>query len=113
MNIKTPKEHYGFQMGEDRKLARWDKIVEYFWRLDTHPTVKVWQLGETTEGQPFLLAAISSPENIQNLDKIKKESYTLAHPEDTPDETIQEIIKNGKTVVSMTMSVHASEIGGT
>ncbi len=113
MNIKTPKEHYGFQMGEDRKLARWDKIVEYFWHLDTHPTVKVWQMGETTEGNPFLLAAISSPENIQTLDKIKKDSYTLAHPEDTSEEKIKEIIKNGKTVVSMTMSVHASEIGGT
>jgi len=113
MNIKTPKEHYGFHMGEDRKLARWDKIVEYFWHLDTHPTVKVWNMGKTTEGHPFLLAAISSPENIQNLDKIKKDSYTLAHPKDTTEEKIKEIIQNGKTIVSMTMSVHASEVGGT
>ena len=113
MNIKKPKDYYGFKMGEDRKLARWDKIVEYFWYLDTYPTVKVWNMGETTEGNPFLLVAISSPENLQNLEKIRKDSYTLAHPEDIPEDTIKEIIQNGKTIVSMTMSVHASEIGGT
>jgi len=113
MNVKSPEDHYGFQMGTERKLARWDKIVEYFWHLDTLPTVKVWELGKTTEGNPFLLAAISSPENIADLDKIREGCWTLAHPKGVPDDRIKDIIENGKTAVSMTMSVHASEIGGT
>ena len=28
--ITTPKEFFGFQMGADYKLARWDKIIHYF-----------------------------------------------------------------------------------
>lgn len=27
--LPTPEQFLGFRVGEDRKLARWDKIVEY------------------------------------------------------------------------------------
>jgi len=111
--IKSPEEFYGFRMGADRKLARWDRIVEYFWHLDESPCVKVVELGKSTEGNPFLLAAVSSPENIGNLERIRQESWDLAHPESLPEERLEAIIGDGKAVVSMTMSVHATEIGGT
>ena len=29
-NIVSPETFYGFKPGTDRKLIRWDKIVEYF-----------------------------------------------------------------------------------
>jgi len=112
-NIKSPEEFFGFKPGSDRKLLRWNRVVDYFWHLDGHPSVKVRELGKTTEGHPFLLAAISSPENIENLEEIRVQSWTLAHPEGAAEEYIDEIVENGKTVVSMTMSVHASEVGGT
>ncbi len=32
--ITSPEDFFGFQMGTDRKLARWDKIVEYFYKLE-------------------------------------------------------------------------------
>ena len=32
--VTTPKNFFGFKMGADRKLARWDKIVDYFFQLD-------------------------------------------------------------------------------
>jgi len=113
MNVKSPEEFYGFQPGTDRKLLRWDKIVEYFWHLDAHPCVAVEELGKTTEGHPFLLAAISSPRNIGNLEKIREQSWALAHPKKLSDRSLNKILREGKAVVSMTMSVHASEIGGT
>jgi hypothetical protein len=28
--ITPPEKFFGFQLGADRKMARWDKIVEYF-----------------------------------------------------------------------------------
>ena len=28
--ITSPEEFFGFQMGSDRKIARWDKIIDYF-----------------------------------------------------------------------------------
>ncbi len=111
--IKSPEEFFGHKMGADRKLVRWEKIVEYFWHLDKSPCVKVTDLGKSTEGNPFLLAVISSPENLKNLKKIREMSYNVAHPQGLSKRQLDRIFKDGKTVVSMTMSIHASEVGGT
>lgn len=112
--IKSPEEFYGFKMGEDRKLARWDKIVEYFKHLDeSSPYIKVMEIGKTTMGNPFLLAIISSPENLRNLDRIREISYRIAHPDNLSDNEVNRLIQEGKVVVAMSMSLHASEVGGT
>ena len=112
--IESPERFFGFRMGTDRKIARWDRIVEYFWLLDKKSdAIKVVELGKSTEGNPFLLAIITSPENMKNLDKIKEMSYRIAHPKGLSDGEIEDIIKNGKTVVEITNSMHATEIGGT
>ena len=54
--IISPTEFFGHEMGAKRKLERWDRIVDYFWHLDTSPCVKVVERGSSTEGNPFLLA---------------------------------------------------------
>jgi len=111
--ILSPEEFYGFRMGTDRKLARWDKIVEYFWHLGNSPCVKVTEIGKTTMGNPFIVACLSSPENITNIENMRQTSLRLSHPSGLSEAEIEKMITEGKTVISMTMSVHASEIGGT
>ncbi|MFB0543361.1 MAG: M14 family zinc carboxypeptidase, partial [Candidatus Bathyarchaeia archaeon] len=112
--IPSPEKFYGFQMGADRKLARWDKIVEYFWLLDKRTDrVKVIELGKSTEGNPFLLAIITSAENMKNLEKISEMSWRIAHPKGLSEKEVENIVKNGRTVVAITNSIHASEVGGT
>ncbi len=111
--IPSPEEFFGHQMGADRKLARWDRVVEYFNVLSASPCVKVTELGKSTEGNPFILAVITSPENMRMLDKIREASWRIAHPRGVPDEEIAGIITEGKAVVAMTMSIHATEVGGT
>ena len=113
MKIPSPEEFFGFRMGADRRLARWDRIVEYFWQLDRSPCVKVVELGKTTMGNPFLLVIITSPENMENLEEIRKVSWRLAHPRGLSEEEAERLVSRGRAVVSMTMSVHASEVGGT
>ncbi|HSE97000.1 MAG TPA: hypothetical protein VLD57_01945, partial [Blastocatellia bacterium] len=40
--ITSPEKFFGFQMGADRKLARWDKLVEYYRQLEREsPRIKV------------------------------------------------------------------------
>ena len=113
LNIPAPADFFGHQLGADRKLAHWNKIVEYFWELDKSPMVKVENLGKSTEGNPFLLAIISSEENMARLDEIREMSWKLAHPRDVPKAEIDRIIEQGVSVVSMSMSIHATEVGGT
>ncbi|MFP3952043.1 MAG: M14 family zinc carboxypeptidase [Candidatus Bathyarchaeia archaeon] len=111
--IPTPSEFFNHQMGAERRLARWDRIVEYFWELDSHPCIDVVDLGESTEGNPFLLALISSPENLERSKEYREMSYRIAHPEGLTEEEVEEIIEKGRSVVCMTMSIHATEVGGT
>jgi hypothetical protein len=111
--IPSPEEFFGYKMGADRKLARWDRIVEYFWQLDKSPCVKVTDLGPSTEGNPFLLAVITAPENLERADEIREMSWRIAHPRGLKEEEMEGIVRRGKTVVAMTMSIHATEVGGT
>ncbi|UCE50533.1 MAG: hypothetical protein JSW47_10290, partial [Phycisphaerales bacterium] len=72
-NITSPKEYFGFQMGADRKIAHWDKIVDYFRLLEKQSDrIKVANMGPSTMGHPFLAAYISSAENLINMDRLQK-----------------------------------------
>ncbi|MBN1683129.1 peptidase M14 family protein [Candidatus Bathyarchaeota archaeon] len=112
--IKSPEEFFGVKPGTDKILIRWDKIVDYFWDLNENSDrIKVEEVGKTTEGNSMLLVFISSSQNIQKLDKIKQESWSISHPKTLKQKDVDKIIEKGKAVVGMTMSIHASEVGGT
>ena len=87
--IPSPQEFFGHQMGADRKLAHWSRIVEYFWELDKSPMVKVSELGKSTEGHPSLLAVVTSEENMGRLEELREMSWRLAHPRDAPPEEMK------------------------
>ena len=112
-NIPKPEGFFGHRLGADRKLAHWNRIVEYFWELDKSSMVHVEELGKSTEGNPFLLVIITSEENMARLEEVRQMSWKLAHPKDIQKTEIDEIIENGVAVISMSMSIHATEVGGT
>ncbi|HZB46421.1 MAG TPA: hypothetical protein VE360_14295, partial [Pyrinomonadaceae bacterium] len=69
-SVPAPQEVLGFEPGDDRKLASWSAIVDYFRRLDAaSDRVKFEELGKTTLGAPFVVATISAPENLARLDE--------------------------------------------
>jgi len=112
--IQSPEQFYGFKMGTDYKLARWDKIGEYFYMLNqTSDKIVVQDLGRSTEGNPFILAIISSEENLQNMGKYKAIARKLADPRGLSKEQIKTLIGEGKTIIAITNSLHATEVGGT
>ena len=70
--IATPEEFFGFQIGADRELARWDRIVEYFAYLDEQSDrIQVQNLGPSTEGYPYLLIIITSANNMDRLERLR------------------------------------------
>ena len=71
--VATPEEFFGFRIGTDNKLARWDKIVEYMRQVaGTSDRVRFRELGKTTNDNPFIALEISAPENLKNLDRYKQ-----------------------------------------
>lgn len=112
--ITSPEDFFGFQMGTDRKLARWDKIVEYFYLLEQESDrLKVINMGPSSEGHPFLMLLITSPENLSDLDRLQMINKKITDPRDVSREEIDQYIQDGKAVVFQSMSLHASEVGGT
>jgi len=118
--IPAPAEVLGFTPGDDRKLASWAKVVEYFQKLDAaSDRVKFEEIGKTTKGAPFVFATISAPENLAHLDEYKEIQRQLADPRilGSPakvmmaDRKAASLIKRGKTIIAITCGIHSTEVG--
>jgi hypothetical protein len=109
--IPSPEEFFGFQMGADRHLARWDKMVEYYQLLDREsPRIHVENMGPTTLGNPFLAVWVSSPENIARLEDIRGMNALLSDPRGASQAQVDAAIANGKAVVVQSYGLHSTEV---
>ena len=80
-NVPTPETTFGFKIGEDRKLAKWDQFLAYFGELSkASDRIRLETLGKTTQGRPFVVATISSSENLKRLDDFKEIQRKLSDP---------------------------------
>src|SRR5687767_9124286 len=117
--IPAPEEVLGFVPGDDRKLASWNQIVEYFERLDQSSDRVIFEtLGRTSMNKPFVMATISSPANLAKLDDYKQIQAQLADPRrlgapNVRDRKAADLITRGKTVVLITCGIHSTEVGST
>lgn len=111
--ITSPEEFFGFRLGSDRKIARWDKLVDYYNLLKTESKkIDVINMGPSTMGNPFLLVIISSKDNLANLDHLKDINAKISNPRGLAEAEIKKLVSEGKAVICQSMSLHATEIGG-
>src|SRR6266540_3263379 len=112
--IPTPRSVLGFDPGDDRKLAEWPVLVRYFQALArASDRVDYRELGKTTLGAPFAALAISSPQNLRQLDRYRQINARLADPRGfRTSREAQEALREAKTVVLITSSIHSTEVGG-
>src|SRR5438128_11782620 len=79
--IPASEDVLGFRPGDDRKLASWAKVVEYFQKLATaSDRVNFEEIGKSTMGAPFVYATISEPENLKRLAGFKDIQRQIADP---------------------------------
>ncbi len=111
--LQAPEQFLGFKVGADNKLVRWDKIVEYMKLASTSSDrVRYRELGRTSSGNPFVVLEISSPETLKNLDRYKEMERKLYFQGGAPSEAERDaIFREGKLVLLITCSIHATEIG--
>ena len=102
----------GFTPSDDKTIADWTQIVDYFTKLDKgSDKVAVREIGKSTLGKPLIVAFISSSSNIKNLEKYRQISAKLADPRTVKDAAeLDDLVKNGKTIVSISCSIHSTEI---
>jgi len=112
--ITSPEKFFGFQLGSDRHIARWDKIVEYYKLLAKESDkIKVVDMGPTTMGNPFLLVIISSPTNLAKLERLREINVKISDPRGLTEQDVKKMVGEGRAVICQSMSLHATEIGGT
>jgi hypothetical protein len=112
--LPTPESHFGHPMGVDRELLDWDKVVSYYQALaKSSDKIRVEELGKTAYGRPFVMATISSPATLRNLGRYREIQAKLADPRRTTPSEAAALIAEGKTVVVITCSIHATEVAST
>jgi len=112
--ITTPEKFFGFPLGADKKMARWDKIVEYYGVLEKQSAgrMKVINMGPTSMGNPFLMVVITAPGNFAKLERLRTVNLRLSDPRGLTEAQAHALVDEGKAVVVQSMSMHATEIGG-
>src|SRR6476660_5828209 len=112
-SLQTPEQFLGFRVGADNKLARWDEIVEYMKLAAANSDrVRFRELGKTSQNNPFIALEISAPDTLKSLDRYKQLERRLYFQGGAPsDAERDEIFRQGKLVLVVTCSIHATEIG--
>jgi hypothetical protein len=112
--VPTPESHFGHPIGVDRQLLDWDKVVSYFYALArSSDRIRVAEYGRSAENRPLIVATIAAPETLRNLDRYREIQRRLADPRITSSAQAEVMFKEGKNVVLMTCSIHASEVAST
>ena len=110
----SPEAFLGFKVGADRKLADYNQIQAYFAKLDSEsPKIKVETIGTTTLKKPLIMAVITAEENMARLDEYRAISQKLKDPRLLAPGEAEKLAKEGKVIVLITCSLHASEIAAT
>jgi len=113
--LQTPEQVLGFRVGAENKLARWDRIVDYMKLAAANSDrVRFRELGKTSSNNPFIALEISAPDTLKNLDRYKQLERRLYFQGGAPtDAERDDIFRQGKLVLLVTCSIHATEIGAT
>jgi hypothetical protein len=110
--VPSPKEHFGFNIGDDYMLATYTQTEAYFKKLAASDRAKLVDIGMTEEGRHQYMLIVSSAENIKNLQKYKDISARLAHAEGLTKEQAETLARDGKAVVWIDGGLHATEVVG-
>ncbi len=107
----SPEQFFGHVMGADRKLANWDRLLEYYRALDTaSDRLHLVELGASSEGRPYVALFISSPANLQRLDELRQMNARLADPRGATEAEVDRIVRDGRAVVIQSFALHSSEV---
>ncbi|MGI8812379.1 MAG: M14 family metallopeptidase [Pyrinomonadaceae bacterium] len=110
--VPTPRSLLGFNPTDDKTIADWQQITKYFTALDAASgRVTVKEIGRSTLGRPLIVAFISSEKNLRNLEHYRQISHKLSDPRTIGDAAeLDRLVADGKTIVSISCSIHSTEI---
>ena len=111
--VPTPLSVLGKNPGDDFYLASYDDSKRYFEAAaQTSDRIKLFTIGKTTAGADFIIAVISAPENLKDLDRYKAIEKKLAEARGLTDAQALALAQEGKAIVHIDGGLHSSEVAG-
>ncbi|MFL5342821.1 MAG: M14 metallopeptidase family protein [Gemmataceae bacterium] len=108
--ITSPKQFFGFNMGDDYCLANYQQLAAYWAKLEKESDrLKVVRFGTTAEGRPQLVGIVTSPANHALLEQYRTINRQLALAESLTERDARTLSEAGKAVVWIDGGLHASE----
>lgn len=112
--LPSPKEHFGFNIGDNYQLANYTQTQAYFKKIATaSDKVKLINIGKTEEGRDQCMLIVSSPENLKKSEYYRAISQKLARAEGISDEDARKLAKEGKSIVWIDGGLHGTEVVAT
>jgi hypothetical protein len=112
-SVTTPRDQFGFNIGDDYVLVNYTQYVEYLKKLDRESDrLTVSEIGKSSEGRAMYLAVITSPDNQKKLGQYKEISSRLARAEGVSEEQARVLSAEGKAIVWIDGGLHANEVLG-
>ncbi|MCX6955743.1 MAG: M14 family metallopeptidase [Verrucomicrobia bacterium] len=111
--LPSPKEHFGFAIGDDYHLATYTQAEAYFKKLAAaSDRLRLVDTGKTEEGRTQWMVICTSPANLAKLDRYKEISQRLARAEGLTEEQARALAAEGRAVVWIDGGLHATETVG-
>src|SRR5271167_578557 len=113
-SVPTPEAVLGDVAGAPGILPYAEDVYKYMRLLEkASPRVKVFSIGKTEEGREMIAVAVSSPENLKNLEENRAQLAKLADPRTIKldDTEADRIVAQAVPVYYITGTIHSPETG--
>lgn len=113
-SVPSPSRALGHTPGEAGWIPDWKTMVGYFETLaESSPRVEVEVLGESTNGEPYIVVAISAPENLQPSARQRNADILgrLWDSRGMEEREVRAILDEARSVGVILATQHSTEIG--
>ena len=108
--VPPPREVLGYTVGQPGKMTYYADIVRYMEALaEKSARVDSFFIGTSSEGRRIIALAVSSEENIRQIEKYKSMTAALADPRLTSEARSADIVREGKPIYAVMGAVQGAE----
>ena len=113
-SVPSPSAFYGRIMGAPGELVNSAKAYAYCRALAAaSPRVRVFTIGQSEEGREIILLAISDEKGIQDLERLKAATASLADPRKINPLAAEKLIADSRPIYYFNAALHSDETGST
>jgi len=110
-SITTPEEYLGFPVGQRTATPEQINGLVNLWAKESN-RANIVEYARTYEDRALHYLVISSPENLGNIEQIKSNIDSLAHPDKLNDAQVSQLISETPATAWMAYSIHGNESSG-